>query len=258
MNTCATGAATLEPPVRPIGIVAALDEELSAFLKRMRLVRQTDDGRMRFIEGTLGGRCLVVVRTGEGRDNAESGTARLLQRHRVSLLIGIGFCGAISPGVAAGTVLVGQRMIDGEDPASPVLTPTAPRAITEDFPGATFLTLDRMLCTAEGKQDLWRKRGENGATAVDMESAAVGRVAESREVPYVAVRAVSDLADETLPLDFNQFVDDTGRINRLEVAAHAARHPTVIRSLWKLRARARSCSDALARAVGGMIERGTA
>ncbi len=60
---------------------------------------------------------------------------------------------------------------------------------------------------------LWRgeeKRhvsAETGAIGGDMESVALGDAAALREVPFLVVRAVSDLVDEDLPLNFNLFLN---------------------------------------------------
>jgi adenosylhomocysteine nucleosidase len=242
-------------PQPTVGIVAAIDEELCAISKRLTATRRWDDGRVRFIEGRLADQPVVIARTGEGRGNATHGTRLLLEHTRVSQLIIIGFCGGLSPGLAPGTVLIGRRLVDGEQ----AVQPAGPAAVDGgSLPAATFVTLDRMLCSVEHKRAAWEEIGGRGVAVVDTETAAVARVAESRGVPYVAIRAVSDTAEESLPLDFNRFVDGTGRVDRLGVAAHAARHPKVIGSLWKLRGRTKRCSEMLADAVSEWIDRGLA
>ena len=50
------------------------------------------------------------------------------------------------------------------------------------------------------------------ADAVDMESFFILNEAQERGIPGVAIRAVSDAADERLPLDFTQVLDERGRV----------------------------------------------
>ena len=59
-----------------------------------------------------------------------------------------------------------------------------------------ILGLDRMLSSPQDKADGFARRG---ALAVDMESHHVARAAGERDLPFIAVRAVSDQADEILP-----------------------------------------------------------
>lgn len=60
-----------------------------------------------------------------------------------------------------------------------------------------------------------------GAIALDMESQALGAVAWQQGVPFAIVRTVSDLLDEDLPLDFNQFLRPLGWPKGLrQVLAH--------------------------------------
>ena len=69
------------------------------------------------------------------------------------------------------------------------------------------VSLPTVVCRAVEKQNLSRL---TGAVALDMESAAIGQVAQSQGVPFAVVRTVSDVAGEDLPLDFNAFLKPWG------------------------------------------------
>ncbi|HXV75880.1 MAG TPA: hypothetical protein VD788_06120 [Candidatus Polarisedimenticolaceae bacterium] len=233
------------------GVVAAIPEEVAPLVARLGPGRRTRDGRTEFIDGRLGARRVVVARTGEGRWNAECGARRLLERFPVSRLLCVGFCGGLSPDLVAGELVIARRLVD---PLRPLAAPLAP-AIDGARP-ATLVTVDRMLCTPADKRSAWEAAGGGVATAADMETAAVARVAESRQVPYVALRVVSDAADEALPLDFNRFVDESGRLDRWAIVVRAVRRPSLLPGLFELRGRSRRCAERLADAVCAMIESG--
>jgi adenosylhomocysteine nucleosidase len=72
-----------------------------------------------------------------------------------------------------------------------------------------FVSRSHVVCRGEEKRAL---AAETGAIAVDMESAALAKVARDAAVPFAVVRAVSDRRDEDLPLDFNLFLRPTGWI----------------------------------------------
>ena len=69
-----------------------------------------------------------------------------------------------------------------------------------------------------------------------MESAALGLVASEHRIPFAIVRTVSDLVDESLPLDFNLFLRPSGWVKG--VAACLA-HPTSLIGLNRLRMQSR-------------------
>ena len=66
------------------------------------------------------------------------------------------------------------------------------------------------------------------ASAIDMEAAAVARLARARELPFQAIKAISDAADYDLP-DLAQFTTTTGHIREGALGLHVALRP----SLWK-------------------------
>lgn len=76
---------------------------------------------------------------------------------------------------------------------------------------------------------------EHGAIAVDMESAAVAEVAQRAEVPFVAIRAISDPADMVLPTCALEAVDEHGRTRPLRLLRSLARHPKEFPILLLLR-----------------------
>jgi len=93
-----------------------------------------------------------------------------------------------------------------------------------------------------------------GPVAVDLETAAYARVAAGRGVPYAVVRAISDGADEELPLDFERYRRPDGTLDRARVLRHALGHPATLAPLWRLKRRMDLCSQRLADQVSAWIE----
>ena len=103
------------------------------------------------------------------------------------------------------------------------------------------------------KERLWKSSGRQQNQVVDLETASYARVAAAKGVPYVVLRAVSDSADEALPLDFNRFRRPDGSSDRLRVGRHAVMHPSIIPELLQLRERLRHCAGRLAELVEEML-----
>jgi adenosylhomocysteine nucleosidase len=64
-----------------------------------------------------------------------------------------------------------------------------------------------------------------GAIAVDMESGAVAKVAQEAGVPFMAVRAIADPADATIPQSPLHAVDEFGELSWLTFLTGLIRHP---------------------------------
>jgi nucleoside phosphorylase len=79
-----------------------------------------------------------------------------------------------------------------------------------------ILGLDRMLSSPQEKADAFAR---TGALVIDMESHHVARAAAERGLPFIAVRAVSDQADEALPVIMASFVDGEGQTKMSAVFA---------------------------------------
>jgi adenosylhomocysteine nucleosidase len=79
-----------------------------------------------------------------------------------------------------------------------------------------ILGLDRMLSSPQEKADAYARRG---AIAIDMESHHVARAAGERNLPFIAVRAISDQASDVLPAIMASFVDAEGQTKMSAVLA---------------------------------------
>ena len=66
---------------------------------------------------------------------------------------------------------------------------------------------------------------KTGAMAVDMESAAIAAVAHEAGIPFVAIRAISDRADRTIPQSLLSAIDDFGKAGPSGLLNALARRP---------------------------------
>lgn len=152
----------------------------------------------------------------------------LKEKKDVDGMISTGLCGALDPALRLGDVVVSGAV------------PIAARA---QFVRGAVHTVDRVAVTAADKRTL---RNQTGAIAVDMESAAVERKAAEWNVPFLCIRAVSDRAGHTLPLDFNRYRNARGDFSRMRIALAAVARPfTVMPQLMEFDRNCRRAVDAL-------------
>ena len=130
----------------------------------------------------------------------------LRERRQVDGIVSTGFCGALDPALEVGDIVVSGGEVRS----------------ARRFVRGEILTADRVAVTAEEKRTL---RERTGASAVEMESAAVAAKAREWGVPFRCIKVVSDAAREDMPLDFNRYRDAAGRFSRGRIALAALRHP---------------------------------
>ena len=152
----------------------------------------------------------------------------LKEKKDVDGMISTGLCGALDPALRLGDVVVsGNAHIEAR----------------AEFVRGAVHTIDRVAGSAAEKRNL---RSQTGAIAVDMESAAVERKAAEWNVPYLCIRAVSDRACDTLPLDFNRYRNARGDFSRTRIALAAITRPfTVMPQLMEFDRNCRRAADAL-------------
>src|SRR5260370_42256725 len=122
----------------------------------------------------------------------------------------IGFAGALDGSLQVGHVLEPRPVINAADGVR-----------TEVGSGEGILVRS---ATVTGKEQKIRLGKAYGASAVDMEAAAVAQGAQARGVEFGALKAISDAADFRLPA-MDRFVAGDGSVRSVWVACYVARRP---------------------------------
>jgi len=147
----------------------------------------------------LGGGSLLAV-SGIGRVAAER-AARALVEAGVSALVTFGMAGGLDPALKPGSVVLpralispeGKRYSVNESWRERVAAAVSPlRSVSEGI----LLTSAYAIDTPAEKAAAFHG---TGATAVDMESAAVAEVAAQHHLPFIAARVIVDTAADRLP-----------------------------------------------------------
>jgi adenosylhomocysteine nucleosidase len=230
----------------PVAIVAALPEELAEIARRSAGLRAGRGGGVEARVGRLGPVGVVLTVTGDGPRNAERGLGATVAAFAPVRCVVVGLAGALTADFQVGDVVAAARIVsaDGEEPA-----PDAEWLAALGLRQSTVYTSDRIAHAPRDKAVLRGRLPSRESAVVDLESAAFARVAAAAGTPFLVLRAVSDLADEALPLDFERFRDADGAVSRGRIAWHAALRPGVASKLYALRRRAQLCAVRLADAV---------
>ncbi|MEI9866036.1 MAG: hypothetical protein WDN00_16085 [Limisphaerales bacterium] len=159
---------------------------------------------------------VAILITGIGAKNAEAAVRKFLVENTPKQVLTCGFAGGLNPELQGGDVV----FMTGYPALEEKLT-------AADAMLADFFTSTRIATTVAEKKKL---RGETGADVVEMESGAILQVCRERRIPCAMVRAISDTADEDLPLDFN-------KLSKPDMNLHYGKLAwAIIRAPWKISA----------------------
>jgi adenosylhomocysteine nucleosidase len=92
-----------------------------------------------------------------------------------------------------------------------------------------------------------------GALAVDMETDLIRTLAQRRGIPFLALRAISDAAGETLDPAILKFIDASGRTKPWRAARHLMAHPAKTPAILRLGRNTRCALSHLTLAIDALL-----
>ena len=147
-----------------------------------------------------------------------------------SALVSWGVAATLAPGLAAGDLLLAEktRSADGRVRAVDAAWRAAvvgrlPMGVAA--PAVTVTETHEMIADPAAKQAL---HATTGADALDMESAAIARVAAEHGLAFLAIRVVLDDASTGLPAAARVAMDDAGHLQPLALARGLVRAPMAL------------------------------
>jgi len=184
----------------------------------------------------LGNHDALLIANGVGRARSRAAVDAAAE-FAPEAVISTGFCGALDERFDIADIVVATA-IDGGGRRFSALPIEGP---AETFRGVV-LSIHRVAQTAEEKQQL----AQSGACAVEMEAAGVAGRALDLGLPFYCVRAVTDLAGETLANDYNRALRPDGHFDTMSILLGALRNPAVrLPELLRLRKRSVQAARAL-------------
>ena len=203
-------------------IIAALPREVSALVKGWN--RRELPGHVTvYTNGDA-----VVACAGMGAARATLAVQAAMAAMPVTALISVGLAGACDPALRVGDVVRAGLTIDIR---------TGER-FGGSQPNDVLVSCDSIASVAEKA----RLHASYGAAAVDMEAAAVARLAQAHNLEFRTIKAISDEADFELE-GLSRFSTEDGRFREAAFAMYAVVRPR----MWgKVAALARNSNKAIA------------
>lgn len=251
--TEAAGATAEAPGPCDVAVLFALGEESAGLEDLLENAVALSAAGLAVRLGVIGARRVAVARTGAGRARAAAATEAILDGHKPKLVISAGFAGGLAKELHRGDLLLADSVCLEKGEPMPLDLAAVP-ATLRDWPRLSVgraLTLDRVVRTPEEKQAMGAKFT---AQAAEMETYAVAEVCRRRETPFLGVRVILDPADERLPPEVENLLDQRSAAGRAGAALGAIfNRPSSVKDLYRLKENALIASDHLAKFLAVLI-----
>ncbi|WP_136809983.1 5'-methylthioadenosine/adenosylhomocysteine nucleosidase [Desulfosediminicola flagellatus] len=201
-----------------IGIIAAMEEELTLLLDKLDNATTTYLGQFAYHTGQIGGVDVALFQCGIGKVNAAVGATLLLDKFTPDYLINTGVAGGFPAGVQIGDVVISSevRHYDADATAFEYeigQIPQMPAAYVADGVLSTMARKAGLSCSGisvhhgpilsgdsfvhTSRQVEYIEEHFPDVMAVEMEGAAIAQTGFLFNVPFVLIRSISDKVCET-------------------------------------------------------------
>lgn len=224
------------PRASRIVVIAALPGELKALVKGWR----HEGARGAEVWTQSEGRCVAAC-AGMGGPAAIRALEAAEEGGRAEVLISAGWAGSLDPSFAPGMAYQVSEVLDLESGLRYPMAGSAP---------ACLLVSGGRVADAADKR---RLAAAHGPGLVDMEAAALARLARQRGSPMLAFKGVSDAMGDSLP-DFNPFLRGGGRFDLSGFVLYSLLRPALWPSLLRLGVQGGRSARALARGIEETVQ----
>ena len=195
-----------------IGLLCAMKSEFDQLTPYLHITKETDIARTTVLEGDIDGLAVVIAATGICKVNAAITAQLLIDKFDVTHILMVGVAGGMDPRLGVHALAFSERLAqhdvhwqwlrhrpapaEGYFPGDPMLLGVCKKLAEEGkflYP-AFFGTMvsGEQFIAEEGRQeiiDAWHP------LCVDMESAAAAHACMANDIPFLAIRAISDTAE---------------------------------------------------------------
>ncbi|MDA7027695.1 5'-methylthioadenosine/S-adenosylhomocysteine nucleosidase [Bacillus sp. CLL-7-23] len=215
-----------------IAIIGAMEEEVTILRSQLKQSKTEVIANCEFTSGSYEEKEIVLLKSGIGKVNAAMSTTILLDRFKPDYVINTGSAGGFHHALNVGDIVISTEVrhhdVDvtafdyeyGQVPQLPAafqadnqLIKIAEEEARElshiQIVKGTIATGDSFMSDPE-RVAFIRSKFEN-LYAVEMEAAAVAQVCHQFTVPFVVIRALSDIAGKESEVSFDQFLEQAAK-----------------------------------------------
>lgn len=250
-------------------LVCAVNQESTVIRRHMTAragLYQNENDTGRLWQGRLAGFPVLLLQTGMGKENACIGLDTVLKAYPTSCVLNFGFSAAAEAQPTVGDLVLSESFQTTDKTregcilhADPGLIQAAKQAYQDmqSIPGypdlyvGGCLMVDGLVSDPQEKQRLGQ---QYAVQVIDMESYALADVAADRNIPFLALRAISDDMNEALP-SFSLYVRPDGKIHWPSAITRWIAHPNDMLRLLGMARHIRRAQNSLSEWLPGVISR---
>ncbi len=207
---------------KTICTIGAMDCEINKLKDILSDIEEINYGKFTFFKGRAYDNNIIVAKSGVGKAAGAICTQILIDKFNPDFIINTGVAGGLKKGMQIGDVVIATRLVQHDFDATALgyargymcngIKPDKPTyfypdenlvkkfqsALKSTMPGlryhaGTIASGDVFISDNKKKQELVELFD---ASAVEMESGAIAQCAYLNNIPFVTIRAISDLADD--------------------------------------------------------------
>ena len=224
-----------------LGVVAAMPQEIAPLLRRMDGYAKETAAGFNVYRFEAQGVPVVLIESGIGPRHAAAATKVLISLAKPKLILNYGLAGAVLPQTRVGELVLAQRVLlleDGRMTEAPRPDAGLSELLFSACVGAAFTLHRGSFVTSAAIMNKQAVAASLGGgvdhPVLEMETVAVLLEAELAGIPVVAVRGVSDAADDELGFSIDEFCDPELKISLPRVLRCIAGRPWIIPQLVRL------------------------
>jgi adenosylhomocysteine nucleosidase len=248
-----------------LAIMGAFGQEIIDLRRQMVIEEVVARRDCRLYCGKFKNRDTLLVQTGMGKERAENATRFILERYPVTAIISLGFAGALAPELRIGDVVVCSILhgAPGLGEEKQRLEPLAPDANLLSMAsqglgdgatrfclgsGITVLQLDSSTQKMHGLSETFH------AHIIDMESYWIARIASAQQIPFIAIRSISDNMQSSVQ-PFDQILASDGELLWKKAVLCFLLHPWYLLNVFTLYRNTWPAKRSLAAFIGDLVTR---
>ena len=214
---------------KKIGIIAAMNEEMSAIKLKMINIIEKNISNLKFFEGKINDKECVLVECGIGKVNAARTTQIMIDNFELECVINIGTAGGLNESLGVTDVVIGEKLVQhdfditafGREKgfitgvgkfieADENLVKRCKEVMSELNKENNFQVLTGVIASGDlfctDKNLATSIRTEFGADCVEMEGAAIAQICYLDNVPFIVIRSISDSPNGKNHMDFDEYL----------------------------------------------------
>ncbi|MFC6170571.1 5'-methylthioadenosine/adenosylhomocysteine nucleosidase [Lapidilactobacillus mulanensis] len=220
-----------------IGIIGAMNEEVKILKNKMINTESKMIANSDFCIGYIDGVEIILVQSGIGKVQAAIAATILSEKYHPDMIINTGSAGVIGKNLTIGDIVISKELayhdVDatafgyayGQLPQQVKRFSANKKLIAQVEKAANKFSLktrvglivsgDQFIASEKQKYNILKHFPD--ALASEMEGTAIAQVALQFEIPFVVIRAMSDVGDEKAGVSFDDFIIEAGKRSALMV-----------------------------------------